>query len=88
MSAFLRAKLKRKQHPVEYVDPPCGEVNPNPNVCVLTGTSSDTNPSASSPIMEYPSTSNVAMGFNLMNNYLNYSLSAGTKTEYQVCKFD
>ena len=82
MSAFLRAKLKRKIHPVEYVDSSASDDEhlPQPE------TSSTPEPTASSPGTSCPSTSSVALGFDLMNNFLNNSLSASTKTEYQVCK--
>ena len=74
MSAFLRAKLKRKQHPVEYVDTPCDEKPAK--------APADSAPSSS---MLPPLTPAVASGFNLMENFLENSLSSGTKKEYQVC---
>lgn len=77
MSALLRASLKRKKHPVEYADEPSTSSSGTP---YPTSTSSPESLATSLPA---PS---VTRGFELMENFLNNSLSANTKTEYQVCK--
>lgn len=77
MSARARLYGKRKESPVTFE----GDFDGNQQNPVLSAP-------PSSPSTPGPPPANVAQGFDLMDGFLNNSLSAATTREYQVCTQD